>query len=252
MGRGEPAIFLHAADISGWTWRKVIPKLAEHITCYNIDMPGFDHSDVPPRKYSIEDFTQSVVDVMDSAGLKLTNIIADHTGSMVAVDLAGTHPHRVGKMVLDGLPYWDAEGGRAYFENSFVPRHTDLTSYDIHVEPMLTWEEAVARHPSNANREIWAKREEIKRKSRLWTRLCQEANTGYDVVEAGAKVRAPTLLIYGQSDMVRFSGEQARAPAPEAIKGSVLRVFPGAPGSAHQHDPEEFTRQALDFLLEHP
>ena len=213
-------------------------------------MPGFDHSDVPPRKYSIQDFTQSIVDLMDSAGLQLTNIIADHTGSMVAVDLASTHPDRVGKMVLDGLPYWDAEGGRAYFENSFVPRHTDLTSYDIAVEPMLTWEAAVARHPSNANREIWAKREEIKRKSRLWTRLCQEANTGYDMVEAGPKVRAPTLVIYGQSDVVRFSGE--RAPAPEGIKGCVLRVFPGVPGSAHQHDPEEFTRQALDFLLEHP
>ena len=248
VGRGEPVVLLHSVGLSGWTWRKVIPSLAGRLTCYDVDLPGFDHSDVPSRMYSIDDFTQAVIDVLDSTGLERTSIIADHTGAMVAVDLAATHPQRVNRMVLDGLPYWNPEEGRAFFEKYFLPQHTDVTSYDIPVTPMLTWEEAAAQNPFNVDREIWQKREEIKRKSRLWMRLCQETNTNYDTAAAGPRIKAPTLLLYGERDMSLFGGERAG----RGIRGSTLRVFPGARLGAHQHDPEEFARQALDFLLEDP
>lgn len=45
-GSGKPLIFLHAVGLSGWSWRRVIDSFAEHFTCYNIDLPGYDHSDV--------------------------------------------------------------------------------------------------------------------------------------------------------------------------------------------------------------
>ena len=247
VGRGEPIVFLHAVGLSGWSWRKTIDAFARHFTCHNIDMPGFDHSDIPPRKYSIEDYTRAIVDVLDGIALERTHIVADHTGSMVAVDLAANHPHRVNRMVLDGLPYWNKERGRAYFEKSFAPQHTDTSSYDVPVAPMLTWEEAVAQSPTNLDRELWEKREEIKGKSRLWIRFSQEANTSYDMDWAGPRVKSPTLLVYGESDVPRFWGELAHAE----IEGSILKVFPGASGSAHHHDPEEFVRLALDFLLGH-
>ena len=239
--------FLHAVGMSGWSWRKVVDKLAPHFTCYNVDMPGFDHSDIPPGRYSIEDYTRSVVDVLDSIGLEQTNFVADHTGSMVAVDLAGTYPHRVRKMVLDGLPYWNLERGRAYFERYFMPQHTDVTSFCIPVASLTTWEEAVAQSAVFEDRELWEKSEEIKRKSRLWIRLSQEANTSYDMEAAGPGVQSPTLLVYGEGDMSRYGGERAT----EGIKSSVLKVFPGAPRSAHQRRPEEFASLALDFLLGH-
>ena len=70
VGQGEPLIMLHNVGRSGWIWRNVIGHLAPHFTCYNIDMPGFDHSDVPPQKYSVGDYTKAVLDVMDSAGIE--------------------------------------------------------------------------------------------------------------------------------------------------------------------------------------
>ncbi len=238
-------ILLHPVGLSGWCWRKVIDKFANNFTCYNIDMPGFDHSDVPSRRYSIEDFSKAIVDVLDSAGIAQADILGDHTGSMVAVDMAGSYPQRVKKMVLDGLPYWDSERGLAYFESHFKPFFTDVTSFDIPVPPSMTWEEVSEQFPS-IDRETWAKREEIKSKSPLWLRFCQEANTNYDVEIAGSRVKTPTLLFYSEGELARFGGERAN----EGIKGSIIKVFPGGGfGGAHENHPEEFSRVALEFLF---
>ena len=245
VGQGEPLIFLHAVGLSGWTWRKVIDRFAEHFCCYNIDLPGFDHSDVPPRKYSIEDFSKAFVDVLDDSAIDKANIVADHTGSMVAVDMAGSYPQRVKRMVLDGLPYWDKERGTAYFESHFEPFFTKVPSYDSPVPPPMTFEEAQEQFPG-MDYETWKRREEIKGKSPLWLRFCQEANTTYDVEEAGPKVKAPTLLIYTDSEMDRFGG----ALANKGIGGSILKVFPSRGwGGAHEHAPEEFSKVAIEFLF---
>lgn len=240
---GEPAIFLHATGGSGQGWKAAVDIMAHHFTCYVVDSPGHDHSDIPPHKYWISDYTDAIVDILDALGLAQTNVVGDHTGSMIAVDLAVKHPGRVKKMVLDGLPYWNGDRGRAIWEKFFMPQFTDTTAYHVPVVPLTTWEEAKARRP-NLNRENWEHSEEIHRKSRLWTRLSQEANTSYDTEEAGPKVKVPTLLIYGEGDILR-RGEQR---ANEAIKGSILKVVPGAQGAAHHDKPGEFAKLVIDFL----
>ena len=82
LGQGEPLVFLHSVGLSGWSWRKVIGAFAQHFTCYNVDLPGFDHSDIPPRQYSVEDYTQAILDVLDSVGIARTSIVGNHTGAI--------------------------------------------------------------------------------------------------------------------------------------------------------------------------
>ena len=253
VGRGEPLIFLHNMAGSGWAFRKVIDQLAAHFTCYNIDLPGYDHSDIPSRQYSIDDFTQAIVDVLDSLGIGRTDVLAAHTGATIAVALASQHPHRVRRMVLDGLPYWTKEVGQLLWEKVWLPQFTDKTSYDIPVSPLTTWEEAVKQNPDR-NREVWEQMEEIQRRSRRWTALVAESMCNYDVEAASPKVTASTLLIYGEKDDLRRGEEKAKA----AIKGSIHKVVVAkssgavvhSDSPAHVDNPEELTKLALDFLLE--
>ncbi len=244
VGLGEPLLLLHPINNSGWCWRNVIDRLAEHFTCYNVDLPGFDNSDIPPGKYSVEDFVQATVDVLESAGIKHTSILATHTGAMVSVVLAATYPQRVKRMVFDALPYWSEEEGRAYLEKFIRPQFTDTISYDIPVAPMITWEEA-AQNNTNLTKERWEKTEEIKGKSRRWTRLCYEAITNFNMHEYGPKLKVPTLIMFGDGERIRF-GEQL---ANKDIKGSILHVVEGCPGAVHEFKPEELLRLALPFLL---
>ena len=44
-GQGPALILVHGFLVHGYTWRKMLPKLAEKFTCYVLDMPGFGDSE---------------------------------------------------------------------------------------------------------------------------------------------------------------------------------------------------------------
>ncbi|MBI2165162.1 MAG: alpha/beta hydrolase [Chloroflexi bacterium] len=242
VGRGEPVIFLHNFELSGYIWAKALDRFAQHFTCYNIDLPGHDRSDIPPRTYWLEDYARAIVDVLDACGIERAHIVGSHGGCVVGIDMAVAYPNRVNKLVFDGLPYWNKERGRTVFEKWWMPMFTDTTSYDVPVIPLKTWEE-VSRHNPHLERDHWERQEEIARKSRRWIRDSFQAMTTYDVEAAGPRVKAPTLLIYGERDALR-RGEQR---AKEGIKSSTLVVVPGV-GAPHNDSPDEFVRLAHDFL----
>ena len=242
VGHGDPLIFLHNIELGGYIWERVLSQFAEHFTCYNVDLPGQDHSDIPPRQYFVEDFTQAIVDVMDSAGIERTNVVGSHGGCLVALDLAATHPRRVKKMVMDGLPYWSKERGRVLWEKFWLPRMKDRTSYDIPAYPVGYWAEAAKENPDPDSQYSW-KADEILLRSRRWITLSTDAITQYDAESVGPKVKAPTLLIYGEGDALRRGEEQAQ----QGIKGSIYKMVPGV-REPHWEEPEEFVRLAMQFL----
>ncbi|MCZ6788859.1 MAG: alpha/beta hydrolase [Chloroflexi bacterium] len=244
VGQGEPVLLLQGAGLGGWVWREVVGSLAEHVTCYVLDLPGYDHSDTPPRKYSVQDFAAAILDVMDSVGLDKVSTIGAHTGAIISVDLAISHPQRVRSMVMDGLPYWNKESGRLIFEKVMIPGFTDTTSYDVPVSPLLTWEEANGRDP-NLDRQTWEDTHRLQEKSRLWSRHTLEAAMSYDMQEAGPKVNTPTLVLYGDGDAIRRGEERARA----AMKGTMFKVVPDCPGHVYEKQPQEFAKLATQFLL---
>lgn len=243
VGSGDPIIFLHAIGSSGWTWRKVLDQFARHFTCYNIDLPGYDHSDIPLKAYSMDDYKRAIVDVMDSAGLDQVTVIADRTGAIIASILAGQHPEKVKRLVLGGLPFWDKEHGQIIWERFFTPMFTDTTSYHVPVASLTTWDDAKVKDP-DLDFEVWEKSEQIKRKSRLWSRYGQWAHTSYDIESVAPEVTQPTLLIYGEHDVVRRSARLAH----ESIVGSILKMVPGSTGSPQENLPDEFVKLVFDFL----
>jgi pimeloyl-ACP methyl ester carboxylesterase len=243
VGQGAPVVFIHGAGGSAWGWREVVDGLEGSFTCYVVDMPGYDHSDMPQRRYTLADFADSVVDIMDHAGIAKVNVIGDHTGAMVAFHIARTRPERVEKMVLDGLPYWNKDSGKLVFERGLVPAMTDTTSYDVAVTPLLSYEESLEKNP-NLNYDIWERQNRLQKKSRLWTRFTHEATTNYDMQEAGPLVSTPMLVVFGEGDVLRRGETRLR----EGVKSAQVTVVEGCPGTVHASMPEEFTRMAQEYL----
>lgn len=243
VGHGDAVVLLHNLELSGFIWRRTLDKLAAHFTCYNVDMPGHDRSDIPPRKYSIDDYAKSIVDVMDAAGIRKANFVACHGGSVVTLALAGKYPERVNKLVFDGLPFWNLERGRVMWERFWLPTLTDTTYSDISVQPLKVWEEEEKQAPW-VDREHFEETQRIARRSRRWIRLSFEAIAEYDIEAAASRVQAPTLLVNGEQDPLR-RGEQR---ALGTIKGAILKIVPGCRWP-HWHKPDEFAALALEFLL---
>src|SRR4051794_25696926 len=44
-GSGPPLVLVHGYPMHGETWRKLVPELARHFTCYLPDLPGLGLSD---------------------------------------------------------------------------------------------------------------------------------------------------------------------------------------------------------------
>ena len=72
-----------------------------------------------------------------------------------------------------------------------------------------------------------------------------ESITSFDMTPVGPRVKAPSLILNGDGERIRFSEKEAQ----KGIAGTTLKVIEGSPGPVHEHQPEEFTELALEFLL---
>lgn len=237
-GSGEPVVFLHAAPQAGWSFDPVLPLFSQKFTCYVIDLPGFDHSDTPPRKYTIDDFTDAVADMMDHAGLTQAHIVGSHTGAVVGMNLAARIPDRVRKLVVEDSPGWNLDEGKTIFEKFFRP------GYDENDLPRPTpLEAALARNP-NLDREKHRRQNEVVAADPAWIRVCHQANTSFDVQAIMGRVKVPTLVIFEENDPLRRREQRF----VEEIEGARLVVIPGDNDEAHYHKPQEFAREVIPFL----
>ncbi len=75
------------------------------------DYPGFGESDSPPRDpaVTIEDYAQSLWDVVDALQLGTIDILGYHTGSLVAAEAARQRPGQVGGIVMISAPVFTAD-----------------------------------------------------------------------------------------------------------------------------------------------
>jgi pimeloyl-ACP methyl ester carboxylesterase len=254
MGQGEPLVLLSAG--SGRHFRKIADSFAPHFTCYIPDAVGHDRSDIPrrwiaTRSWTMEDYVEATLEELDLMGVKRSSFIADHTGSMVALTIAADHPDRVDKLVLDGLGFWDLRRGLIIWEKFFAPSHSDTTSYDVPVTPLLPPYEDMKRTNPSLSYEEWKIDDELNRRDRRFATEHMYANSHYDMEAKAPAVQAPTLLIYGERDILR-RGEQR---ANNAIRGSILKIVPDTPregvptGGVHKDKPAAFINIALEFLL---
>jgi pimeloyl-ACP methyl ester carboxylesterase len=66
-------------------------------------------------------YVDCAVRIMDSLGIDQVDFFGAHTGAQIGVQLAVTHPPRVRRLVLDGIPLFDEEFRQKLLAN-YAPR----------------------------------------------------------------------------------------------------------------------------------
>lgn len=85
VGKGPTLVFIHGYPVSGYTWRKLLPTLAEHFTCYVIDLPGLGDSDwTYETDFSFTAQAHRVDLLIRKLAIKNIGIIAHDTGATIA------------------------------------------------------------------------------------------------------------------------------------------------------------------------
>jgi pimeloyl-ACP methyl ester carboxylesterase len=223
-GDGPPLVLVHGYGAASSWWRHNIGTLAERRRVYAPDLGGFGRS-WPKHGFSLERTVECLESWMHELDLPYADVCGHSMGGHVCLRLVAAHPERVRKLVLvdtSGLPLqtrllplaWRSlrSQGRTRFRFAPIAMATALQA-----GPLVLW---------GALRDVLAD----------------------DVQSALSGIAAPTLLVWGERDVL-VPLELGRA-LHRAIQGSRLVVVPGAGHNVMCECPEQFNRLVLDFLAE--
>src|SRR5262245_33600001 len=107
-GSGPPLLLVHGFPLSGFSWRKVLPELSKHHTCYVLDLPGMGESEwTDATDFSFPGQGRTLKALVDRLGLDRYAVLAQDTGRTFARYLALTDGPRVEKLMLinTGVPH---------------------------------------------------------------------------------------------------------------------------------------------------
>jgi pimeloyl-ACP methyl ester carboxylesterase len=105
-----PAVLLlHQTPRSWLEYRAVLPLLGQRCFAIAMDTPGFGDSAPLQQPASIEAWAAVAVELLDACGLARAHVVGHHTGGVIALHLAASHPQRVASLVLSSTPFTDED-----------------------------------------------------------------------------------------------------------------------------------------------
>lgn len=240
-GAGKPVLMLHQTPRSSDEYLEVLPIIGQRYRAIAMDTIGFGDSYKPRKTCRIEDYADGVVSFLDLMKIEKVSLVGHHTGGVIALEVAATHPERVEKLVLSAVPYVDEEErlrrrgakvidlfepkndgshllelwrGRQPF---YPPNRPDLLNRFI-VDALKAGEKAVEGH---------------------------EAVSNYRMEDKAPLVECQTLVMCGTEDPFSYPHMQRVA---KAIKNSKTLAVEGGTVAMVDQMPERFAKIVLDFL----
>lgn len=100
-GAGPSLILLHGLGSSIYSWSEVFDGLARQHDVVAVDLPGFGSSD-QPEDLAFSRLPRAVLGIMDRLGLEKASLAGNSLGGAVAIVVAAERPERVERLVLIG------------------------------------------------------------------------------------------------------------------------------------------------------
>jgi len=144
---------LHQSPKSSWEFIEFMTAASDDRLIIAPDLPGMGGSDKPPEKphITIQDYARIMWEIIDHFGLVSIDIFGNHTGSMVAVEMAWQRPDSVRKLVLvSAVSLTDAEESEFKARFQFVPLDEKGTRF------IQLWDMIKEHHGANGDLEVMA------------------------------------------------------------------------------------------------
>jgi pimeloyl-ACP methyl ester carboxylesterase len=185
-GAGQPLVLLHGAlSATGTSFGALLPTLAKTHQVIAVEQQAHGHTADIDRPLTIEQMAEDTVALLSHLGVERADLFGYSMGSAVALEIAIEHPDRVRKLVLASVAYEVAGMHPGLLEGINELRPEDLVG--------TQWQEEYARIAPNPDD---------------WPRLVervkqQDASFRGWTADQVRSVEAPTLLVIGDSDIVR-------------------------------------------------
>jgi len=251
QGSGEPLVLIPylAADQACYAFQ--VADYAQHFTCFTVDLRGAGLSGKPEGDYTTELLADDVAAFMQAAGIERAHVSGLSLGAATGMWLAAKHPELVKSLSLHSA--WPATDPflRTVVETwRIMARGLDSVT-DMVIAGIFPWcftPELYAARPEYIDSLADFVRGRPMPPVDAFERQ-SSAVLGHDARAALSSITAPTLITFGERDMV--TSTRFAAPLSESVSGSELIVFGGSAHAPIYEVTQEFNTRTLDFLERH-
>ena len=218
-GTGQPLVLLHGAfSAIGTSFGQVLPKLAQTRQVVAFELQGHGRTADIDRPLSLEGMAEDVAAALKELRIESADVFGYSTGAAVALRLAISHPDVVRKLVLASVTYTLDGVHHGLMDGLAEMKPEMMFGSPWHEEYMR-----IAPNPENF--------------ATLFAKKTQMDKEIQDLPAESIKaIKAPTLLIIGDSDLVRpehavemfrLLGGGVFGDTPAGLPNSQLAVLPG-------------------------
>jgi pimeloyl-ACP methyl ester carboxylesterase len=218
-GTGQPLVLLHGAfSAIGTSFGALVPELAKTRQVVGFELQGHGRTADIDRPMTLEGMADDVAAAIRQLGLGPADLFGYSMGAAVALHVAIRHPEVVRKLVLASVSYQ-----MSGIHPGLMDGLGEMKPEMMHGSPWHEEYMRIAPNPDNFAR-LFAKKTEMDRGIK-------------DIpAEAIRAIKAPTLLIVGDSDLIRpehavemfrLLGGGVFGDTPAGLPNSQLAVLPG-------------------------
>lgn len=247
-GAGEALLLLHMNPRSSDEYRELMPILAQQYRVIAMDLMGFGDSDKPPRLYSVADYAQTVIALLDELGIEKVNLLGNHTGAFVSGEVTVAYPDRVNKLILSNVAGF-GETGQAdlmrRFQKGFV-----IKPDGSHLMDRWLARSRYVGSPELNHRWVL---DDLKCFGYPLYAVWAVGNYCLDAAERFTQIHCPTLILWGIDDVEEFEHlglalAKDRYFVSQAIPHAKVVELPGGTICMMNQMPESIAEVVIDFL----
>ena len=226
-GEGEPVLMIHGLGGSSRCWTWALPSLTRRHRVFLLDLPGFGRLRHRHRDFALDTAREWIERWMDAVGLARAHVIGHSMGAYLATQIALDAPDRVDRLVLV----------------SAVGVPTGRSLADCIRRIPAGW-----RHRAPGVWQLLLRDALCTRPWLVWRTA--RALLAQDVRETLARIRAPTLVVWGTDDpMVPVACAEAFR---NAIPSARLLLLDRAGHLPMLTKTERFSDAVVSFLANEP
>ena len=240
-GDGTPLILLHGYTDNSRSWSLVAPYLGDR-RILALDLRGHGASDAPLCCYGIDTLARDLGAFMDALGIQKADLVGHSLGSITVGVFAAVHPERVNKLVLVSSALTVPAGARDWlWQNVAALQHP----IDPDSQFMLDW--YYNPNPVDADFLARERAESAARPQHVWMGVLVGLSL-LDWTPLASRIRAPTLILWGDQDGFFGTAEQDALRA--AIPAARFETFASYGHNMFWEVPEQAGRMIAAFLDE--
>jgi 3-oxoadipate enol-lactonase len=248
-GTGELVLFMHGIGGNRTNWTEQVRLFGQHFLAVAWDARGYNGSEDYDGELDFSDFARDILRVLKFYGRSKLHLVGLSMGGRIAQDFYALYPQHVATLTIvasfSAFQHFN-EADRQKFLNLRLKPLVEEGKEPRDIAP------AIARSLSSPNaieaqyQRLVASMAALHKGSYI---KALKATSRYDRAANLDKIAVPTLLIFGEADVLTTPdmGREMNA----RIKGSRLVIVPKSGHLVNIEQPEAFAVALEPFLFEH-